>query len=466
MAEPASLSNGVPPNADEQQDKLQQLKSISGIVNERLTLELLQRFDWSVETALNHYFGNIEDYTERAHLESPVVDEIPINSGSVSSSGLRQRIPAVVQTSPAGPISPSTDARTGNGLGLIQSIINKLYNTFFVPPGTEYKDPDVAFSAFLESYKKTTTGSPPELFAGSYTRCLDRAKRDLLFVLVYLHAPEHDGALQFCSSVLNEPEFWQFLSDRNCLMWAGSVYHPETFRAADAMMVTAYPSLSLVCLKNGRMQVAHHLSADAACSHDCHRVIGELTMAIDLHGAQLIVERTERQERELNRRIREEQDRAYQESLRRDQERERQRREEEDQQRRALAEQEEQLRKQKELVLKQEEERSRKLKNVVLMKEELKRTLPDEPQPGPGIEIAKIVFRLPDGSRSERKFLATDTIEQLYHYASTLELHIDGYEFTIVSNFPRKRYEDRTQTLKDAGLYPTGMLVVEEVIAE
>jgi hypothetical protein len=59
--------------------------------------------------------------------------------------------------------------------------------------------------------------------------------------------------------------------------------------------------------------------------------------------------------------------------------------------------------------------------------------------------------------------LEDDTVELLYHYVGTFDLHIESEEFALCSTFPRRRFSDRKQTLREAGLAPAGMLTVEEV---
>ena len=55
-------------------------------------------------------------------------------------------------------------------------------------------------------------------------------------------------------------------------------------------------------------------------------------------------------------------------------------------------------------------------------------------------------------------------MQLLYHFAETLDLGIESETFQICSNFPRKVLSrSATVTLKEAGLAPKAVLVVEEV---
>jgi FAS-associated factor 2 len=194
------------------------------------------------------------------------------------------------------------------------------------------------------------------------------------------------------------------------------------------------------------MHVVHRLNGYKPVS----AVIEQLQHAIDEHGQEVAIARADKAERDLSRRLREEQNSAYQESLRRDQEKKRQQMAKEAETKRAA------------------EEEMRKLNDAEAMvkrrldkREELLRTLPAEPTSG---ARTKIVFRLPDGSRVSRQFLENDTVALLYHFAGTHDLHLEHDDFRLVSNFPRQEFNDRETTLKEAGLVPNGMVVVEEVI--
>eukprot|EP00158_Paraphelidium_tribonemae_P003153 Partr_v1_DN25919_c0_g1_i1_m68677 putative Fas associated factor family member 2 len=318
------------------------------------------------------------------------------------------------------------------------------------PTSSIEKDPAVAAQKFSSTFNAKFGDDHVELYADSYSKALAHAKRELLFMLVYLHSPEHDDTDKFCAETICSPILTDFLRDRNVILWAGDVSDQEAFRLAnDILLAPSFPFLCLICLKDGRMQAVHRIDDMLPVQE----LVDQLSAAVDSHGQTLIMERADRNERDLSRRLREEQDRAYQESLRKDQEKEK------------LRQQEElKLKRLQELEAKKlEQERLRK-RNMLLMKSELKESLPAEPADGQQ-GITKIVFRLPDGSRCTRLFMEMDTIGLLYHYASTLELQIDN-DFRICSNFPRTFHTDKSMTLKDAGLSPNGMVVVEEIYEE
>lgn len=154
--------------------------------------------------------------------------------------------------------------------------------------------------------------------------------------------------------------------------------------------------------------------------------------------------------------------------------------EEETRQRAALREQQEQelqesmlmdqMRAEEEQRLKREEEdrRNREVQQkeadqaAVAADLEAKRgRVPPEPPAGePGRITAQI--RLPDGRRLRRAFRNSDTVGQVYDYAD-----VEGGEaltpgkYRLVETMPRRVFEDREQTLRDAGLSGQCALLVE-----
>ena len=121
-------------------------------------------------------------------------------------------------------------------------------------------------------------------------------------------------------------------------------------------------------------------------------LIERLEVVIRDNEAYIVAASAERAERNINAEIRQEQDAAFQETLRLDQERERQKLEAEEAKRRE--EEAEQARAQAEIERKE---------NIARQKIELASEIPDEP-PINEPEAVKIVIKLPEGQRLERRF--------------------------------------------------------------
>lgn len=239
-----------------------------------------------------------------------------------------------------------------------------------------------------------------------------------------------------------------YMIEREFVVWAGDIEDYEAYRASIALGARQYPFTALILRKQGRMQVIERTNGYL----DVEDLMNKLTIAIEINGDELAMARSDRAEQELSRRLREEQDRAYLESLEKDKQK----------QRTAEIERENEKRKLEELEREKRQEEERRMR-IIKNRERLRETMPQEPTSG---KLVKVAFRLPDGSRVSRKFHETDTVELLYHFAGTHELHIDSEDFIICSNFPRKEFENRSLTLVEAGLSPAGMVVIEESLKQ
>ena len=141
----------------------------------------------------------------------------------------------------------------------------------------------------------------------------------------------------------------------------------------------------------------------------------------------------------MNQTIREEQDAALQDALRQDQEKERKKREEEEEKRRAEEEEMNRL----------QEERNRKERIARAKIDCAGRILPEPEKSDPN--VVRIVIKLPEGQRLERRFLKTHSLKYLYYYVFC---HPDSPDdFDITTNFPRKVLNCKPKhLLNDLGL--------------
>jgi len=143
---------------------------------------------------------------------------------------------------------------------------------------------------------------------------------------------------------------------------------------------------------------------------------------------------------------------AYTDSLRVAQEVEFQQALQEDQEKERIREEEEErLALQKALELSEEEERLRVLRSK-------EAGLPAEPaadEPG----AVRLALRFPDGSRKNRCFRGTDTLQTVMDF-----MHVNGADpdkHTIALSFPRRVLDDPSQTLAELGIHQQTVLNVE-----
>ena len=153
-------------------------------------------------------------------------------------------------------------------------------------------------------------------------------------------------------------------------------------------------------------------------------IIERLNNIVRDNEAFIVAARADRAERHMTQTIRQEQDEALQDALRQDQEKERKKKELEDQKKKE--EEEENAR-----VI---EEQSRKEK-IAKAKIECASLIPSEPDTSE-TNVLRIVIKLPEGQRLERKFLKTDSLKYLFYYVFCHPESPD--DFDITTNFPRK----------------------------
>lgn len=107
---------------------------------------------------------------------------------------------------------------------------------------------------FIAQFEAKFGTSHPAFFRGSYNDALAEAKRDLKFLLVYLHAESHQDTEAFCGDVLAHPEVISYIARNNIIFWACCVRAPEGYRVSSALKENTYPFLGLIGLKeNNRM---------------------------------------------------------------------------------------------------------------------------------------------------------------------------------------------------------------------
>ena len=406
-------------------------QSITGNEDLEACSTVLERHKWNLENAVNEHFGYASSQSSS-------------NQTQTSSRGSR--------TTPASSSTRSNQNQPGAFDWLFSlfwapaTLAFNLFNYFFsfsasfLPSFLSGRSIEIPFEREFEA---AYGNLHPKLFAGNYQRLIEAGKRDLCFVLIYLHSPEHADTERFCREVLVNPEFINYV-DSNFLFWGGNVVHQEPFRIFNSLDGTRFPFLAVVALIENRMSVVGRIQG----VFTCERIIERLKQIVEVAEPSLVVARNERLERTANQRIREEQDAAYQESLRQDQEKQRLKAEAEAKQKR-----EDELAAQRELDAQHELEAKKKAK------QEKMEMLPEEPRSG-GPGVTTIVVRLPDGGRLQRRFRNEDRVCQLYDFVHGKDIGID--DFTLLSSYPRRGIESSEMTLEKAGLSPNAMLFLQE----
>jgi len=298
-----------------------------------------------------------------------------------------------------------------------------------IRPDPITRDPVLEVSKFVEDFEGKYGNRHPLFYRGSYASALAEAKRDLKFLLVYLHSPDHQDTHSFCSQVLTFPEVVSYINRNNILFWASSVSYPEGHRVSVTLKESTYPFLALIVLKDNRMVVVRRFEGKMSVES----LLSQLEQGIEDNEQAIGNARAEREERTMNQRIREEQDLDYQKSLEIDRQKERLKQEE-----KKKRDSEERLRQQK-----QQEEKDKR-NRLLALKAAIRENLPPEPDSSHP-DVIRILAKLPDGTRLERRFLRSMSVKYLYFFVFSQEK--SPLTFQITTNFPRKELPCSSPTL-------------------
>jgi len=296
------------------------------------------------------------------------------------------------------------------------------------------RDPLYQVNTYIEEFEATYGSRHPVFYRGPYSASLAEAKKDLKFLLVYLHSPSHEDTEEFCGTILANQEVLSYISRNNLLFWSASVSSPEGHRASLALREHTYPFLALVVLKDNRMVIVRRWEGLKAID-GVERFLSQLQQSIEENESSLTAARLEREERSMNQMIRQQQDEDYQASLELDRKKEQQRLEE-----KRKKDQEERKKKEE-----QEAEKDKRLR-LIALKEVSGNKLEAEPDADEE-DVIRILIKLPDGTRLERRFHRQTSIKLLYLFVASHEK--SPLVFQITTNFPRRELPCQSPSLEN-----------------
>lgn len=275
----------------------------------------------------------------------------------------------------------------------------------FVSYLTVVTDPLGDVLNFIQNYTEKFP-EHPVFYQGTYAQALNDAKRELKFLLVYVHSESKAETTSFCRDTLSNPQVVEYIN-RRMLFWACDESSPEGYRVSHSISARTYPVLVLIALRANKMVIMGRM--EGYCSAD--ELIRRMETVVNDNEVWLNQARQERLERDLTQTLRQQQDEAYQMSLRADQEKQRRKQEERDEALRAL-----------QAIEAEELAEQQRLENIERLKLELASQVPSEPETGaPG--VISIVFKLPTGQRLERRFHSSNTLKVTHYlmcYISTI----------------------------------------------
>ncbi|KAK9885214.1 hypothetical protein WA026_010718 [Henosepilachna vigintioctopunctata] len=433
----------------DQTEKVLQFQDLTGIEDITICRDVLQRHQWNLEVA--------------------VQEQLNMREGRPSMYATESRPPAVV-TDHLGQHIYYTAPIDGSGSGLRGFIHNLMgffynicYNTIMTflqlgqrLLGIEYQrrvEPLQEVMEFIHEYDEKICDTHPVFYQGTFSQVLNDAKRELRFLLVYLHNTSSTEAEMFCRQTLNSPEVMTFVNT-HFLFWACDANCNEGRRVRGVIRTSTFPSVSVLVLRDGRMTVVGRVEG----FHDSDTLLQRLASIVMDFEINLVQARAQRFEASLNRSIRATQDEAYQESLRADQEKERRREEE----RQALLEQQRLLAQE----MRAEEERR---ESIAKEKVESVTKVPSEPDPTDP-EAIHVVFKLPCGLRLDRRFLKSHSLEVVFYFVFCHPKAPNTFEIT--TNFPKRILQCRPQfpgdkvlTIEEAGLGNKEVLFINDLDA-
>lgn len=434
-----------------QREALATFRAVTEAESTPAAVAALRAAQWNVQDAIEAHFGG-----SSSRSVPPAPTPPPPSSG-----------PGVV--APAGPRRPRWLLLLFAPIRTLVSLFRRLAGIaarILGGPGAALAAAPGATDAarFRSFYGERHGGLPDAFFDGTYLEALAAAQAQARFLLVYLHSEGHPDTAGFCARVLADPRF-PAAAAVDFVLWGAGVTQADGAAAQSALRAPGFPYIAVVQPPRATVRpnaprpplgpagfgrVLSVRAARGAAQLDGASAAAWVVSVRQRHARLLDSVREARAARDRDRRLIEEQNAEYARSLEADRERERERTlkaERAEQAERAEREAGEQ----EEKVAREREERRRRKKEA----------LGDEVESGPG--VCKVMLRLPDGTRVNRRFAKEDALEKVFDWAEVNQVDIEVA--CLVTSYPRKRLrypEDAGMTINDAGLFPSAMLLLEE----
>lgn len=485
----------------EQTDQLICFQEITQIESIEECKQILEAFSWNVESAVQNSF-NEKDQQARSLLASQSSSQSSLNSMHANTSSSlhdfheqthahfteanqhnmpRPSSPRPVR-SPQGLALPNVNVFTQRTLSyhgpnegtvvpqglfqwsmfivafpfkLIFSTLLEIASAFWVffeatPIPVDY-DPLANIAEFAIQYNTNFGTNHVDFYQGSYSQAVNEAKRDLKFLVVYIHQNNNADCTTFATETMTNPDLIEYLRN-NCIFWACSKDLPEGQKVFNALRAKRSPFLGVIVCKSVRMTLVSKIEGPVAAPE----LLIQLAQLFAENEAELVVARKDKEERNETQLIRQQQDQAYEESLKADREKARLKKEKEEA--RLNAEKLEKERIAAEIARETE---------VVNRRQTLRNQLAEIGEPDANNpESIKVLIKLPTGSRHQRIFLKNEPVKNLYNFVFSHEECPNNFEIAI--NFPHKVVEcteESEQTIEDAGINQSMLLFVNDLDA-
>lgn len=347
-----------------------------------------------------------------------------------------------------------------------------------------------AKNGIVTSFEKIYGKTGLRFFKGEFPQALDRAKSQFKYLIVVIQGHESDLDCPFNRQVLTDSRVVEFLTSlsEKVILWMGDAATLEGSQVARKLSCARFPCVQL------NASTPRSLNSFAVTLKTLTTIYGEkdpiqfittLKEQIDNHESTRMSLVLDRQEREMERRLRDEQNAAYERSLAIDREREKQAKVQ------ALKkEQEEKIRKadEEKAVLERErlEDEQKALKQEKILNEgtwKLWRASQLGPEPSnknTTEKLARVSIRLLSGERVIRMFSPGQSIDDIYAFVECYGLlksntfvpdlgalppanYVHKYSFDLASTLPRKILAPNAnlKIIDEKSVWPSASLVVE-----
>lgn len=430
----------------EQTEKLVQFQEITHIDSIDECRQLLEAFQWNVELAVQNTFDNNAPEPNRNVNQNNYlptnqnVNQIPdINFVQTQHINFPRQEQALA---PQGFFQWAVALFAAPFRFFFRTLLDLI--TFFMSFFEDNSIPDnydplANIAEFASYYNEKFGTNHPEFYNGSYSQALELAKRELRFLVVYIHKNDDNNCMKLANETLTNQDLIGYFRDKNILFWACTRNLPEGRKAYKSVKANRCPSIAILVPKRYKMTIVTKIEGLIPAA----QLLSGLRRVVESEEPELIVSRAEKEQRNQNQQIRQQQDEAFLESLKMDREKAKKKQEAEEALRRA-----EELER-----IKQEEELANQNKKLE-RKAELRRMFAETMEPdASNPEAIRLGFKLPSGTRVGRMFLKTNPISELYKFVfSNEECPLN---FEMRSFHPNKAFicsEETTTSIQDSGI--------------
>ena len=266
-------------------------QELSGIEDLNACKQILRRHFWNVESAIHDHLSLSPErrIPEPPRQSNGTVRGTVAQNNIVTSPSLLQRISTLLfEPLPNGSagLSLMPHGRPSGLFGWMFFLANlplrlallSFYHLTgyvwkLVFPDTRHAvtDPTLDVVSFINQYDATYGSNHPRFFVGTYSQVLNEAKKELKFLLVYLHCRDHQDTDRFCRRTLSNQDVIRYV-DENCLMWACSVDTLEGYRVSQSLRENTYPFIAVIVQRDYRMTVVGRIDGFVEAQEFLQRV--------------------------------------------------------------------------------------------------------------------------------------------------------------------------------------------------